>query len=259
MKYLILGLLGLIFGSFATVLTYRVPLGQSILSPGSRCVLCGTKVAKRHLVPVFSYVQLKGKTKCCGKRISLIYPGIELVTALLFLISFHKVGTNFLLLPLLVLSIFTMPLILIDLMEKRLPNLLTLSGLICAILISLLESLIQSDPIQIASTLFCSLFSALFFLLLNIISKGGMGMGDVKLAAMIGGLLSFFGAQTVFVSFVFAFLLGAVVGLTLILARVVTRKTLIPFGPFMILGAWISILLGPEGTNNIANFWNLSS
>ena len=257
--FLIIGLLGLCFGSFSTVLVSRIPKGESIIYPNSRCSICKSQIKWRHLIPLFSYFFLHGKSACCKTKISWIYPAIEFCTAVLFILSLSVAEIQIKLLNLLAFSVLSIPLTVIDLKVKRLPNSLTFTGISFASIFTIFAFVENHNFLILISFVLNTLIPGFFFLILNVASKGGMGMGDVKLAAMIGASLSVFGTKTIFVSFVFAFILGALASLILISMKVASRKTLIPFGPYMILGAWISILIGRDNVELIANLWLVSS
>jgi leader peptidase (prepilin peptidase)/N-methyltransferase len=254
---LVVGLLGLIFGSFATVLTKRVPQNISIIAPNSRCESCGALIPRRYLIPLMSFLVLRGRSKCCDTQLSWQYPLIELTTAALFLISYGAVGASLEILPLLILAILTMPLVLTDIKVQRLPNALTYSGILAGIASAIIISIAQGSTRPFIYSLLLTFISGLAFLMLNLLSRGGMGMGDVKLAAMLGTLLSPFGWSTLGTGFIFAFFLGATIGLLLLASKKATRKTLIPFGPYMLLGAWLAIGIGEQGCQQIINLWSL--
>lgn len=257
--FFIVALLGLCFGSFSTVLVSRIPNGESIVYPNSRCSICKSQIQWRFLIPVFSYFFLRGKSACCRSKISWIYPAIEFSTSILFILSLAVTGIQLNLLNLLAFSALSIPLTVIDLIVKRLPNSLTFTGISLASVITIFAFIENHNFSILISFVLNTLIPGFVFLILNLASKGGMGMGDVKLAAMIGALLSIFGGKTIFVSFVFAFILGALASLVLIFMKIASRKTLIPFGPYMILGAWISILIGHDKVELIANLWLISS
>lgn len=252
---LLVGLLGLIFGSFATVLTKRVPQNISIIAPNSRCESCGCLIPRRYLIPLMSFLALRGRSKCCDTQLSWQYPLIELATAALFLVSYGTVGASLEILPLLILAILTMPLVLTDIAVQRLPNALTYSGILAGTASSIITSIAQGSVKPFTYSILIAIISGLAFLILNLLSRGGMGMGDVKLAAMLGTLLSPFGWSTLVAAFIFAFFLGAIIGLVLLASKKATKKTLIPFGPYMLIGAWAAVLLDSSTINSIINLW----
>ena len=257
MPILVIGLFGLSFGSFATVLTNRVPRNISIITPNSRCENCGVPIPRPNLIPILSYLLLRGKTSCCNSTLSWQYPFIELMTAVLFVISYLFAGFRIELLAALALSVLTMPLVMIDIKEHRLPNPLTYAGFISGIAVSAAISTREGSVSPTVDSLILALIASAFFLLLNILSRGGMGIGDVKLAAMLGALISPFGWSIIGAGFVFAFVLGAIVGLLLLLLKRAIRKTQIPFGPYMLVGVWVALVIGNANCQTVISLWSL--
>jgi leader peptidase (prepilin peptidase)/N-methyltransferase len=256
---LVVGLFGLAFGSFATVLTKRVPRNISIITPNSMCEHCGTPIPGRNLIPILSYLLRRGKTSCCNSTISWQYPFIELMTTVLFILSYLIAGFRIELLAAFALAALTLPLVIIDIKEHRLPNPLTYAGFILGIVVSAAISIRQGNIRPTVDSLILALIASAFFLLLNILSRGGMGIGDVKLAAMLGALTSPFGWSIIGAGFVFAFVLGAIIGLLLLVFKKATRKTLIPFGPYMLIGVWIALIIGQDNCRLITSLWSLKN
>lgn len=250
---------GLCAGSFANVLTHRIPENKSIVVPPSMCDYCGSALSPRDLIPVFSYIFSKGKSRCCSKKIRVQYPLIELATALLFLFSYFIAGFSLKFASLVVLSTLSAPLTLIDLRIKRLPNVLTLFGFLGGIAISIISAVLEKSSTILFHYFLMILISTLVFFLIHQISRDGMGMGDVKLAAMLAALTCIFGWRVMFVGIFFAFLIGAAVGILLLVTKKATRKSAIPFGPFMIFGVWTALILGPETLNTVTKLWALNN
>ena len=251
--YVIVGILGLFFGSFATVLTFRIPKGISILTPRSRCENCGKQIPASGLIPIFSYLMGKGRTICCTTKLSSIYPLIELGTSVLFLLSLKLSDSYPKLLGLLILAVLTLPLIVIDISEHKLPNVLTFFGLISGIILATATSIVNNNFGILFQSVGLSLLAGFIFYILNILTRGGMGMGDVKLAAMLGALMAPFGPANLFAGFVFAFLIGSIISIALLISKRASRKSLIPFGPSMLFGSWLALCLGNATTFNIVN------
>ncbi|MFM8446882.1 MAG: prepilin peptidase [Candidatus Nanopelagicaceae bacterium] len=139
------------------------------------------------------------------------------------------------------LATISVPLVIIDLRYRRLPNLLTYAGVISGFIIAILQTIYENNFSYFKHSVIFSFCSATFFIILEILSRGGMGMGDVKLAAAIGALLFYEKWQTIVLAFFLAFSLGAIYGIYLIFNKKVGRKTSVPFGPFMILGTWLAL------------------
>ena len=234
---------GMVFGSFAGVLADRIPRGESWVGGRSRCDSCGAEIAAYDNVPVFSWLVLRGRCRHCGERISARYPLSELAMAVLFAATVAVLGTDDL--PQLALGlIFCGTLVtvtLADLERRVIPNSVLLFAAAAAAAI-----LLASDPAALPERLLAGLGAGGFLLIAALAYPGGMGMGDVKLAAVMGLYL---GAAVVPAMLV-ALVAGAVVGLA-IMARhgAGERKRAIPFGPFLALGGVVGLLAGDELLN----------
>ena len=182
-----------------------------------------------------------------------------LVTFLLFVGSYVVTGWSIQLISLLALATLTMPLVITDIKEHRLPNLLTLTGFLVGLGVSILLGISENNFSPLIHSLSGALLAGCAFLLLNLASRGGMGMGDVKLAVMLGALIAPFGWQVLVMGFIVAFVLGAIIGLILLATKKASRKTLIPFGPYLLIGAWVSLFIGTEQSQNFINLWSINS
>jgi len=234
---------GLALGSFMTVVAERVPAGESVIRPRSRCPSCGAEIANRDNIPVLGWVRLRGRCRSCGSRISATYPILELSTALLFsgaFLVYENVWVGVALAFLLML----MPAIgAIDIEHRIIPNRLMYPALV-AFPVYLTIAWLIGAPIDLARMLigFASFGGALF--VVAFVSRG-MGMGDVKLAALIGLVLGSLGLRYVGVAAGAAIVLGGVGAIiALILGR--GRKAAIPFGPYLAAGAVISTFWGAQ-------------
>ena len=182
-----------------------------------------------------------------------------LLTSLLCVGSYFVAGWSIELISLLVLAILTMPLVIRDIKEHRLPNSLTLTGSLAALGVSILLGIRENSFSPLIRSLSIALLAGSAFLLLNLVSRGGMGMGDVKLAVMLGALMAPFGWQVLVMGFIVAFVLGAIIGLILLASKGASRKTLIPFGPYLLIGAWLSLFIGVEKSQYFINLWSINS
>ncbi len=229
---------GLVIGSLSSVVAARVPAGASLLTPGSHCPRCEHPVRPRDTVPVVSWLRLHGRCRDCDEPISRRYPLVEAGTALLFVavVAVHHDDLAQLVLGL-VLVAFLVPLALIDLDTRLLPNRLTLPAAVAAIVLGTLL-----DPSGQVERLLACAGAGGFFLVAALAYPRGMGMGDVKLAGVMGLFLGREVAAALFVGLV----AGVVVGVA-IMARKGTkagRKTSVPFGPFLALGGVVALLVG---------------
>jgi leader peptidase (prepilin peptidase) / N-methyltransferase len=229
---------GMIIGSFATVVAHRVPLHQSFIGGRSACPNCGGAIAAYDNVPVLSWLLLGGRCRACGERISARYPITELGMAALFAGTVLIVGTGdpaelalgLVLCALLVIITIT------DLERQVIPNLVLVSGAVIAVAIAGV-----GDPGSLAERGLAATGAAGFLLLIALAYPRGMGMGDVKLVAVMGLYLG----RAVAPAMLIAFAAGAAVGLGLMARRGSTaRKQAIPFGPFLALGGVLGLWFG---------------
>jgi len=251
------GLLGLAIGSFLNVVVYRVPAGRS-LSPDSACPKCGTAIRKRDNIPVVSWLMLRGRCRGCSQPISARYPLVEAGTAAAFVLVTARFGPAMLeaqttqdavaasieLVAFLTLTAVSIALALIDLDTKRLPNVIVVPSLLAGVVLLGAAALVRGDLAALAGAAIGGAGLFLLYFVLALVSRGGMGMGDVKLAAVLGLYLGFLGWGNLLVGAFAAFIFGGVFGLLLLLVRKAGRKSAIPFGPWMILGAWLGVFAG---------------
>ncbi len=232
---------GIVFGSFLNVCISRIPAKESLL-PASHCPKCNGAIKPYDNIPVLSYLFLRGKCRHCNERISLLYPAVELLTGLVFLLLFYRYGLSLPFVEYAVLSCLLITMAFIDLKTQEIPDGLVLFGLIAGILFTFLFNFQSS----ILSGLIGFVLGGGLFLLIAIASKGGMGGGDIKLMAVLGLWL---GWQGILVISLFSFLIGAVISVTLLLLKLKSRKDYIPFGPFIALAALLWMLFGNELLN----------
>jgi leader peptidase (prepilin peptidase) / N-methyltransferase len=232
---------GLVVGSFMTVAVYRLPKGESVVRPRSRCPACGAEIGARDNIPVFSWLLLRGRCRRCGEHISVEYPLVELVTAsvvVLAAIRFSDPWRAVLVAGLLAL----MPgIALIDLRHRIIPNKLTYPALLLFVPVILLAWAIGDAVDPVRAGLGLLLYGGVLFIVAAI--SGGMGMGDVKLAAVIGLVLGSLGLRFVGVAAAAAIVLGGL-GAIVALAMGRGRKSAIPFGPYLAVGAVVAGVWG---------------
>ncbi|WP_370526066.1 A24 family peptidase [Cellulomonas sp. JH27-2] len=245
----IVGIFGLMIGSFLNVVIWRVPRGESIVSPPSACPRCGHEIRPRDNLPVIGWLILRGRCRDCGNPISPRYPLVELATGVLFAVTALLTGLSWLLPAMLYLVAIGIALTLIDIDTKRLPNAIVLpSYVVGAVLLALASANPggESDWGAFVRALIgaAAMFTVYFVLLL--IYPAGMGFGDVKLAGALGLYLGWFGWGALVVGWFAAYLLGGIFSIGLLLVRRADRKSGIPFGPWMLLGAGVGILFGQQ-------------
>ena len=237
-------LLGLAVGSFLNVVIHRVPRSESLVRPGSHCPGCDAEIRNRHNLPVVGWLVLRGRCADCAAPISARYPAVELITALLFVATTVQLAQLHLLAALPAYLFFVsagIALAAIDLDVQRLPNAIVYpSYLAMALLLTVASTVTGSfEPLVRAAVGGAVLFA--FFLALAFANPKGMGLGDVKLAGVLGAALGFLSYPAIFVGTFAAFVLGGVIGAVLIIARRAGRRTLLPFGPAMVAGALIAL------------------
>ena len=233
-------LIGLVIGSFLNVVIYRLPLGQSLVSPPSRCRKCGYGLRWFDNIPVVSWVMLGGKCRKCRDPISIQYPMVELITGGLFLLIAWLTPDPLLLASRLVLVSILIALFGIDFEHQILPNSITLPGIVVGLIFSL------AAPPGIKDALIGALLGAGFLYGIAaayylVRREEGLGMGDVKMLAMIG---AFLGWKAVLVTLVLSSFSGALIGLTLIALQRKGMRVAMPFGTFLAAGALAAMLVG---------------
>jgi len=233
------GISGLLVGSFLNVVAHRLPRGESLLRPRSRCPQCTTQLRAIDNVPVLSWVFLRGRCHHCGTSISARYPIVELVTAALYIavVASQDDAVRIVLGLLLVTAL--VPITLIDLELRLIPNLITAPAALAAVV-----AIAALDTDFLPQALIAGAAAGGFFLVAAMLKPGGMGMGDVKLAGMLGLYLGRAVAPAIFIALITGVLVGAVV-----IARKGAsqgRRTKVPFGPFLALGGMIAFFAGAD-------------
>ncbi|MCW2671716.1 MAG: prepilin signal peptidase PulO-like peptidase [Frankiales bacterium] len=238
-------LLGLAIGSFLNVVVWRVPRGESVVSPPSACPTCDHPIRNRDNVPVVGWLVLQGRCRDCQSPISVRYPLVEAATGALFAAMAWRFGAQVALVVYLWLAAAGVALALIDIDTKRLPDVLTKPSWAVVAVGLTLAALTDADPHHLERAGLGALALGGFYALLWFAYPGGMGFGDVKLAPTLGALLAWISWGALAVGAFAGFLLGGVFGIGVVLAGRGGRKSKVPFGPFMLLGALVGIFFGP--------------
>lgn len=233
--------LGLLVGSFVNVVVWRVPSGESVIRPPSHCPGCTHPVRPRDNVPVLSWLLLRGRCRDCSDPISIRYPLVEIATAVLFLVLTLQIGVEPELPAFLYLGAIGVALTLIDLDVKRLPNVIVLPSYPVGVALLSAAAAIDDDWAPLLRALLGTVALFGLYFALALIHPAGMGFGDVKLAGVLGLYLGWLGWAEVITGGFLGFLLGGLVGGGLMLAGRAGRKSAIPFGPFMLAGAFLAI------------------
>ena len=236
----VVGLLGLVVGSFLNVVIYRVPRGESLVRPGSHCPHCGSAIRPWHNVPVLGWLLLRGKCADCAAPISARYPLVEAGTGALFVAVTARFGLTPELPAYLYLAAVAIALAAIDLDVRRLPTSIVLPSYGVAVLLLVPAAIAGPGWGAAARGLGAAAALGAFYWLLARIPRG-MGMGDVRLAPLLGLYLGWLGWTALAIGAFTGFLLGGVVGVVLMAARLAHRRSRLPFGPFMLTGTFLAV------------------
>ena len=236
--YVLLFILGLLLGSFLSVLIHRLHTGEKgIVFGASLCPNCNKKLGPLELIPLLSYVLQKGKCKKCKKHIAWHYPVLELSTGLLFVVM-GLIG----LAPLPLFLAYSLIFVFIffyDFLYQEIPDIVMIPAIILAVLGTL-----APETVTILDGLYGALAIVIFFLLQIVISRGKwLGGGDLRIGAFMGFVLGF---QATIAAVFFSYLIGAVISVGLLITGKATRKSMIAFGPFLILGTLVTLFYGHQ-------------
>ncbi len=234
--------LGLVWGSFFNVCIHRIPRGESVLRPKSRCPACGRPLAWYDNLPIVGYLALGARCRWCRASISAQYPLVEATTALLFLAQYRDVGWGSLLAARLVFTGALVVLFVIDLRHRILPNVITIPGIVVGVALSFFVPPGWRDSI-IGMLLGGGALLAIAELYRIVRREEGLGMGDVKMLAMIG---AFLGWQLTLLTLFLSSLAGSVVGILMMVTRKGGLKYALPYGAFLAIGALVASLVGSE-------------
>lgn len=243
---LLAAVIGVVIGSFLNVVVARVPAHQSLL-PRSACPRCGHRIRGWDTIPVLSWLVLRRRCRDCHQPISTRYPLVEAGTAVLFALTAWWAGPTWLLPALLFLSAVAVALALIDLDVHRLPDVIVLPSVVVGAALLALASWNPggaSDWGALLRSALGGLALCVFYLLVALVYPGGMGLGDVKLAGLLGLYLAWFGWPTLLVGAFAGFALGGVFAVGLLVTGRARRGSGIPFGPWMLLGAAVGVVAG---------------
>lgn len=238
--YIVVAAFGLVIGSFLNVCIYRLPRGQSVVWPASRCTSCSRSLSWYENIPVLSYVALGGACRTCRATISPVYPAIELATSAVFVAMYAQLGLTLLLAARLVFACALVVLFVVDLRHRILPNAITMGGIPVGFAFGLvMPPGWASSLIGIVAGGGSLLLIAELYRLVR--HEEGLGMGDVKMLALIG---AFLGWKLMLLTLVLSSLLGSVVGIAMIVGRKGGMKYALPFGTFLSAGALIASVAG---------------
>lgn len=233
--------IGLAFGSFANVVIYRLPKRMSLIRPRSSCPRCGSPIRARDNIPLLSYLLLRGRCRDCGARIDVRYPVVELAAGLLMLGAYAKFGLSASLILSALLALILLVIFFIDLATMLIPDRLTVTGIGLAVVWHVILDRSELVDYGVGLVVGGGVLLAIVLLGRLVYRQEAMGLGDVKLGAMVG---AFLGWRLVLVALYVSFGIGALWGLGLLVAGRAGRKSSIPFGPFIAGGSIIALFWG---------------
>jgi len=245
-------MVGAALGSFINVVADRMPEGQSIVSPPSHCSECQHQIKAIDNIPIFSYLWLRGRCRNCGASIPQRLLWVELGTAVLFVFLYWHYGLGWELAFVALYCCLFISLLLIDLEHRILPNKLIYPGIIVALVIASLGSIFGFEPVDIVGGGFrlwivdSAIGGGIGFVLLllpGLLYRGGMGWGDIKLAALIGFVTGF---PLIIIAMFLAIIVGGLTAAVLLILKLKGRKDPIPFGPFLSLAAMATLFWGKD-------------
>jgi len=242
-EVLIFLVLGLIVGSFLNVCIYRIPRKISIIKPASFCPGCGNSIKLWHNIPVLSFILLKGKCAYCGSRISFRYPFVEILNGILYVLAYLSFGLTPYLLFILIFISAMIVVSFIDIDFQIIPDQISVPLIFIGFIFSLFSHGYTGFVSDFKESLIGIVVGGGSLLIVSIISKGGMGGGDIKLNAAVG---AFLGWKAALLTIFIGSLIGSIVGI-IIFKKTGNRK--IPFGPFLSIGALICLFLGEKILN----------
>lgn len=241
--YILIITLGLLIGSFLNVCIYRIPRRESIAFPSSHCFNCEKNLKPLDLVPVVSYILLRGKCRNCKTHISAQYPIIELTNSLIYLLLFMHFGLTLKFGFYAILSSILIVITIIDYYHKIIPDRLNLMILIMGIIFKLTALFMLKEENILVDSVLGFLIGGGIFLFIAIVTNGAMGGGDIKI---MGALGVWFGVKGILLITLLSFITGAVVSIVLLITKIKSRKDEIPFGPFICISTLLAILYSDE-------------
>lgn len=236
---------GTIIGSFLNVCIYRVPRGESIVYPPSHCTNCNNSIKWYDLIPIISYIFLRGKCRYCNKHIPIRYPIVELVTGLLYVMIYIKFGFG---IEFAKYIVFTSIMIVIGMIDLDTTDVYFKISVIGVFLAVIFLAVYHYNGLSIINYIYGGALGGGLLAFIIVVTKGGMGWGDMEICLICGLFLGF---KLTFVMLFFSFIIGALIGVLLILSKKKSAKDYIPFGPFVAIAAIFTMLCG----QNILNLY----
>jgi len=243
--YIFFTAVGAVIGSFLNVLIFRIPEEQSIVLPSSHCPKCGHAIRVYDNIPIISYLILRGKCRDCHEKISVQYPIVEAITALISLLLFLKFGLSFKYLSSFIFACSLITITFIDLRHQIIPDVISLPGIPVFFLLAVFFMNLTIWESLLGILVGGGCLFAIAFLYEIVTKREGMGGGDIKLLAMLG---AFLGWKSLFFVLFVSSLLGAVVGVSIMITKGQDMKYAVPFGPFLSIAAVLYLFVGADVT-----------
>ena len=239
--YLFIFIFGLAVGSFLNCVIYRLEKNEGFLKDRSYCPHCHHVLSWQDLIPIFSFLILKGKCRYCHKKISLQYPLVELSAAILFVLIFNAAAFNLRTIYYLIICCFLIVIFVYDLKHYLIPDKIIYPAIALALIFNF-QFLISKQLLIFKYAILSAVLASAFFLSIFLISRGKwLGFGDVKLAFLMGLFLGF---PKILVALFFAYFIGAIIGIGLVLTKKKKLKSEVPFGPFLVAGTFVALFWG---------------
>lgn len=236
--------LGLAIGSFVNVVAHRVPLGVSVVRPRSACPRCSHEIEPRDNIPVVSWLLLRGRCRHCRQGVSVRYPIVEALTPVLFVVVVVVIGARWTVPAYWWFVGVTITLTLTDLDHKLIPNRILFPGTAIGAALLLVGGLLDGELNRFGWGIVGGVGFFVGLLIIALVAKGGFGYGDVKLAFLLGLFTAYQRPAFTFLAAFLAFLGGGVISILLLIFRIKGRKDAIPFGPYLVLGAYLALAVG---------------
>lgn len=237
-------LTGLAMGSFINVCSDRLPVGRSIVSPPSACEKCGRQLGPKDLVPLFSYLWLRGRCRYCGSPIPWRLPAVEIAVAAVFALLYWYYGLSLMLLFSLIYACLLTIVFVIDVEQQLILDVIVYPGMALALALSPLYPALGTSPgTRVISSALGGAIGLALMILPFLIARGGMGFGDVKMAALVGLMTGF---PEVFFALFLSILSGGLVAIVLLAGGLKKRRQPIPFGPFLAIGTMAMVVWGNQ-------------
>ena len=244
--YVFAFVIGSVVGSFLNVCIHRMPRNHSIISPSSRCPSCNTPIRPWDNIPIVSFLSLRGKCRTCGAKISPRYPLVEFLNGMFYVLILWKFGIGWHMPFYFALCSSLVVITFIDLDFQIIPDIITLPGIVIGLgagSFLLPDPFLRYSLLGYKASLIGFLTGGILFYGIAVVSRGGMGGGDIKMMAMVG---SFMGWKSVLLTTFIGSLTGTLVGIFMMIFKGKGRKTKIPFGPFLSLGTLVTLFYGQE-------------